>query len=228
MDVSEISEQFNLAAKEYDKGRRKFIPCFDAFYRESTQQLATTLSPRKIADLGAGTGLLSMHWFQFFPNARYLLLDAADAMLPLSQDRFAGLTNFTFIHTDYTSASFGGADVIISALSIHHLNDSEKQQLFNRIYAELPNGGQFINYDQFCEDSLKQTEDIEKEWVAFIMKSGLSDAEIARWKERRKLDRECSVNQQADMLRQCGFAPVNLIFKSGKFAVIQAIKDRLT
>lgn len=27
-----IEEQFNLVAKEYDEGRRLFIPCFDDFY----------------------------------------------------------------------------------------------------------------------------------------------------------------------------------------------------
>ena len=130
----------------------------------------------------------------------------------------------TFEKADYTCAFYHEADLIISALSIHHLEDDEKAQLFQRIYTSLPAGGCFINYDQFCEDTKEQTEVEHQEWLHFIMNSGLSDEEIARWRERSKLDRECSVNQEISMLEQSGFSSVNLVFKCGKFAVIQAIK----
>lgn len=35
----EISRQFNLIAKEYDKDRPKFIPCFEDFYGRTTSIL---------------------------------------------------------------------------------------------------------------------------------------------------------------------------------------------
>ncbi len=224
MNIAAITEQFNLAAKEYDAARRQFIPCFDAFYCESTRLLANMPKPRIITDLGAGTGLLSMYWYQHFPNARYYLLDSAKAMLQQARRRFDGLPGCFFVQADYTVASYYGAELIVSALSIHHLEDSEKLRLFKRIYSELPSGGCFINYDQFCEDTKAHTESVHQEWLHFIMNSGLTDEEIMRWKERSLLDRECSVYQEIAMLRQSGFASVKLIFKCGKFAVIQAVK----
>lgn len=224
MDIEAITEQFNLAAKEYDAARRMFIPCFDDFYIESTRLLAKNRKPRIIADLGAGTGLLSMYWYQHFPNAHYYLLDSAEEMLQQARFRFEGMPGCSFEKADYTCAIYHEADIIISALSIHHLEDDEKAQLFQRIYTSLPAGGCFINYDQFCEDTKEQTEVEHQEWLHFIMNSGLSDEEIARWRERSKLDRECSVNQEISMLEQSGFSSVNLVFKCGKFAVIQAIK----
>jgi len=224
MDIEAITEQFNLSAKEYDAARRKFIPCFDDFYIEATRMLANRTEPRIIADLGAGTGLLSMCWYQHFPHAHYYLLDSAGDMLQQARLRFDGVPRCTFEQVDYTSASYHEADLIISALSIHHLENDKKAQLFHRIYLSLPSGGSFINYDQFCEDTREQTEVSHQEWLHFIMNSGLSDEEIARWRERSKLDRECSVNQEITMLQQSEFSSVHLVFKCGKFAIIQAIK----
>lgn len=58
-----IGEQFNAVAKEYDGNRRKFIPCYDGYYIQTTDFLAKTLgfAPSEIFDLGAGTGLLSSY-----------------------------------------------------------------------------------------------------------------------------------------------------------------------
>ena len=55
-----IDEQFNLVAREYDENRRLFIPCFDEFYQGTTDFIVKSIdSPRRVIDLGAGTGLLT-------------------------------------------------------------------------------------------------------------------------------------------------------------------------
>ena len=63
-----IDEQFNLVAKEYDANRKKFIPCFDDYYGETTKFITANIAtPKRVLDLGAGTGLLSYFWFQHCP-----------------------------------------------------------------------------------------------------------------------------------------------------------------
>lgn len=42
-----IEEQFNLIAQEYDCNRRKFIPCFDDFYRNTTQFIVSNIDETK-------------------------------------------------------------------------------------------------------------------------------------------------------------------------------------
>ncbi|MDE7245466.1 MAG: class I SAM-dependent methyltransferase, partial [Oscillospiraceae bacterium] len=117
-----IKEQFNRIAGEYDVNRRKFIPCFDGFYQESTDFLASCITaPEKIIDLGAGTGLLDCFWYQKFPNAEYLLLDIADEMLDIARKRFLGLENVSFQTANYFDRlPANGLDTAISALSNHH------------------------------------------------------------------------------------------------------------
>lgn len=220
-----IEEQFNLIAKEYDSGRRKFIPCFDDYYERTTDFLASAISePKRILDLGAGTGLLSLFWFRHFPNASYLLLDIAEDMLDVARKRFDGLTNFSYAGMDYTKGlPQMDFDCIISALSIHHLG-SEKEELFARIYDKLPAGGSFVNYDQFCGNTPEAAAWYDSFWENQIKNSGISKLDLERWQERRKLDKECSVREEMEMLQRSGFRIVECVYSYQKFSVILAVK----
>lgn len=221
-----IERQFNLIAEEYDSNRRKFIPCFDDFYKSTTAFIASNIAePKRIIDLGAGTGLLAYFWYQQYPNSEYVLLDVADEMLKVARKRFDSLGNISYQIENYREhlpdAFF---DTVISALSIHHLEDSDKAALFARIYDRLPNGGLFINYDQFCAEQPEMNTWFNAHWEGHLEKSGLTDKDIELWRERRKLDRECSVEQEVNMLKHCKFKVAECVYSYQKFSVIAAIK----
>ena len=224
--MNDIQTQFNRVAKDYDQNRRRFIPCFDEFYAGATGFLAASIAaPKRVLDLGAGTGLLAAYWLQHFPQAEYVLVDVAEDMLRQAEVRFAGCANVSRLVLDYTQRlPEGDFDAIISALSIHHLEDADKAQLFARIHAKLPAGGLFVNYDQFCAETPEMSRWFDAHWHAQIAQSGLSAQEMARWQERKKLDRECSEQAQAAMLRRAGFTLVQGIYSCRKFVVLAAIK----
>ncbi len=118
-----IESQFNMIAEEYDMNRRKFIPCFDDYYINTTAFIASNMkAPESIIDLGAGTGLLSYYWYKHYPDSNYLLVDIADDMLNVARLRFQGINSVSYQVSDYKknlpAISF---DTVISALSIHHL-----------------------------------------------------------------------------------------------------------
>ena len=219
-----IEEQFNLIAKEYDANRRKFIPDFDGYYDATTRMIAASIpAPRRVLDLGAGTGLLSYFWYRQFQDAKYVLVDIAEEMLGVAKERFKGLSSVSYRAMDYTKElPEEEFNLIISALSIHHLEHSDKQALFKRIYEKLPSGALFINYDQFCCDSSVMDNITNQYWRNNLYRSGLSEAELTRWQERQKLDRECSVNEEIAMLKKSGFKNIECIYLCGKFAVIAA------
>ena len=176
-------------------------------------------------DLGAGTGLLTYYWFQECKTAEYVLVDIADEMLDISRKRFAGLKNVHHRILDYTKQlPEGKFDAVISALSIHHLDDMRKMELFERIYETLPTGGIFINYDQFCAGSPMMNEWFDFYWENQLVQSELTTKDIELWKERRKLDLECSVEEEMSMLRQCSFSEVKCLYSYHKFSVIIAVK----
>lgn len=221
-----ISEQFDIVAQEYDAERKKFLPCFDAFYQDTTDFIARSIAkPHRVLDLGAGTGLLTMYWYSHFPNTEYVLTDVSVGMLDVARKRFHGMENVTYDVRDY-SLSLPGADidVIISALSIHHLEHSDKQQLFQRIYEKLPEGGVFVNYDQFSGETEAMTCMMDCYWTDGLMHSGLSEQSLERWRERRKFDRECSLQDEITWLKAVGFQTVQCVFSHQKFSVLVAIK----
>ena len=221
-----IGEQFNKVAEEYDANRRRFIPCFDEFYDETTAFIAASIgAPRRIADLGAGTGLLSYYWHRHFPKAEFVLTDLAEDMLGVARRRFEGLGNFSFPTADYTKELPGAPyDAVISALSIHHLEDGDKEKLFSDILKALPEGGVFVNYDQFCAGEPMLDKAYDSFWEDGLYRSGLTERDIAMWQERRSFDRECSVEQETDMLARSGFRIVKCVYSCRKFAVIMAVK----
>lgn len=221
-----IQDQFNLIAQEYDAKRRHFIPCFDDFYSTATKMiLFNRPEPEKILDLGAGTGLVTYYWYQEAQDSDYVLVDIASEMLAVAEKRFSGIDTVRNQVMDYTKdfpeEKF---DAIISGLSIHHLEDDEKQLLFNRIYEKLPAGGMFVNYDMFNGNTEEMNRYYTAFWEAQVAASGLTDRDIELWKERCKLDRECSVEEEVNMLRQSGFSDVQCIYSYHKFAVILAVK----
>ena len=225
-DRMKIEEQFNLIAKEYDEKRKLFIPCFEEYYGETTAFFAANINvPGRILDLGAGTGILSAFWYRWFPEAEYLLVDIAEEMLQIAKKRFDGLSNVSCEIADYSQGlPVGEFDVILSALSIHHLDDDGKAALFSRIYDKLPVGGLFVNYDQFCAGTPELNCWFDSYWERRLECSGLTDTDLAQWKVRRKLDRECSVEEETAMLCGCGFGNVKCVYANQKFAVIAAIK----
>lgn len=222
----DIERQFNLIAEEYDVNRRKFIPCFDDFYRVTTEFITSNIdAPGRVIDLGAGTGLLTYFWYQRYPDAEYVLVDIADEMLQVARKRFRGIENILYRAENYIDKlPEGDFDTVISALSIHHLEDGEKAGLFSKLYDALPVGGLFVNYDQFCAEQAEMSEWFDSCWESSLPARGLTDKDMELWRERRKLDRECSAGQEMDMLRKCGFKVVQCVYSYQKFSVIAAVK----
>ena len=146
-----VKADFDAGARDYDRVRRQLIPCFDSLYDTATALLpGDAETPLRVLDLGAGTGVLSERVLVARPRSEVLLLDLSDGML---QEARARLTRFggraSFDVGDYSrDLPTGPFDAVVSALSIHHLEDAEKQSLFRAVFDRLHPGGWFINAEQ--------------------------------------------------------------------------------
>lgn len=124
---------FDRWVDTYDTDRRVLIPCFDEFYGTAAEvaSLGRTGAVR-VLDLGAGTGLLSGVLAGALPDASFVLLDEAPAMLERAAERLAPLgdrvtTVVADLRDDLPEGPF---DVVASALAIHHLDDAGKADLY--------------------------------------------------------------------------------------------------
>lgn len=222
-----VKEVFDQSARTYDRARRQLVPCFDDFY--GTVLALIPFEPEdafRVLDLGAGTGLLSLFVADAFPRARLRLIDLSQDMLEKARQRFANEADrFEFVVADYSDDALAGEfDVIMSALSIHHLPDERKEALFHEIHGALVSGGTFINADQVIGSTPEIERIYRQEWLSQVRGSGISEADLAAALERIEQDKMAKLDIQLQWLTAAGFRHVNCWYKNYSFVVYAGLK----
>lgn len=228
MTNDSVKTGFDAAAPTYDLARRQLVPCFDEFYGTVPGLIPYGADERfRVLDLGAGTGLLSLQVAERFAGAQLTLMDLSAAMLAQARERLSGVAGrCEFVAGDYASQVHTEFEVVISALSIHHLSDDLKVALFRRIHEVLPAGGVFINADQVL-GATPEIERIYREtWLRQVRARGVAERDLNAALERMKEDRSAPLDSQLEWLRQAGFRQVNCWYQNYSFAVFSGQKQR--
>ncbi|MBA2941532.1 class I SAM-dependent methyltransferase [Paenibacillus sp. CGMCC 1.16610] len=223
---NQLITKFDEVAEKYDGQRRKLIPCFDDFYGTATSLVQPRAAEPRILDLGAGTGLLSSYILGQYPDAKVTLIDLSQGMLDIAKLRFGEMNaNLTIQAGDYTAfESDEPFDCVVSALSIHHLEDQAKQNLYERIFKLLKPGGIFVNADQVLGRSPFLDHLYRADWEAKIEATDLTREALQAAYERTKLDKMAPLDQQLAWLKASGFADVDCVYKYYNFVVMFAQK----
>ncbi|MGO4530381.1 methyltransferase domain-containing protein [Paenibacillus sp. 2TAF8] len=222
---NDIRTQFNQVSQKYDEQRKKLIPCFEDLYNIATALAALEKDALSVLDLGAGTGLMSSFILQKHPNSKLTLIDLSEGMLDIAKARFSDHTSIEFIVSDYTQFEYTEKyDLVISSLSIHHLTDSEKRELYQKLYSIMTPDSIFINVDQVLGNTTYLEDLYKSDWRTYIENSGLEPDEISSAMERTKLDKMSTLEQQLHWLTEAGFSDVDCIYKYFNFVVMFARK----
>jgi tRNA (cmo5U34)-methyltransferase len=223
--MTDVPDLFNAHAGHYDAERRRLIPPYDAFYGTAVEAVRLAdAEPRRILDLGAGTGILSEWMRAEFPSARVTLLDGAARMLDLARERL-GEDGVEYVEADLNDPlPVGPWDAIVSSLAIHHLDHPGKRSLIGRVHAALEPGGVFVNAEQVVGPSPRLSEAYDAWHAVAAHRHGTHDHEWAAAKRRMAHDQCTTVEEQLTWLRDAGFAEVDCLFKQFRFAVLVAIR----
>lgn len=216
------ADAFNLTAREYDRARRKLVPCFDDFYRAAIDLIPFGRDRAiRVLDLGCGTGLLAGFVAEAFRSARLTLVDLAPEMLTMARERMAPADRrVRFVVSDYAREPIAGTfDAIVSALSIHHLSHPDKRALFERVYAALEPGGVFVNAEQVMGPTAEAERRNRAQWIRQVRERGVGGTDLAAALERMKHDKPISLDTQMEWLEAAGFRDVDCVYKNGMFAV---------
>ena len=223
-----IDAAFNRSIAYYDDWMKKALPNFDDLFGSA---LAVIPFPPDTAmhvlDLGAGTGLFSAHVLAKFPQANFVLCDVADKMLEMARQRFAAQTEqFAYRIMDYRQLDEQDEyELVISSLSIHHLTDEEKQTLFAGIYRALKPGGVFINIAQVRGETPYLQKLYWQHWLNQVRSIEKDEERIRESVDRRTTyDKEATLWEQIQWLKNCGFKDVDCIYKNFFVGVFFAAK----
>ena len=224
MSVS-TEHAFSSTAALYDLNRSRLIPGFEGLYRWAVDLVPDGAT--QILDLGAGTGLLSAFVKARFPEASLHLVDLSAAMLDKARLRFAEDTRITFEVGDYSVGPLQGRyHAVVSALSIHHLEDEAKRGLFRAIRDVLLPGGVFVNAEQVLGPTAALEERYKRDWLDKVRALGATEQEIRDSLFRQREDRCASVEDQLVWIRAAGFEDVDCWFKDGRFATLAGMRAR--
>ncbi|MFA6105765.1 MAG: methyltransferase domain-containing protein [Patescibacteria group bacterium] len=133
--VYDSREGYNLAAHEYDK-REAYLGSFE---KNQLIPLLGDLKGKKVLDVGAGTGRLSVSFARL--GAGVTALDVSETML---QELSKKNRNIKTVIGDAESLPFENEafDIVAAAFLIVHLKDPTK--FFDEAYRVLKDGGIFL------------------------------------------------------------------------------------
>lgn len=220
-----LRKKFDSAASAYDKDRKAIIPHFDVYYGTLVQLADSKVEYPRILDLGAGTGLLTQLLWEKHPNAQFQLVDMADEMLNIAKNRFSGHGNFEYINEDYLKYDFDGLfDMIVSSLSIHHLNHSDIKSLYQKACDHLKPDGIFLNADEVIGPGSYSEQMYQKNWLEVINKAGLEEEDKKVILDRMKFDNPATLEDNLKWLEEAGFKNVDVYYKYYNFVVLYGKK----
>ncbi|BBO73619.1 SAM-dependent methyltransferase [Desulfosarcina widdelii] len=225
-----VKELFDAGALKYDGNRRKVIYCFDDFYGTLLDLIPFEPDGRfSFLDLGAGTGLVSALIRQRFPNAEAHLLDVSKKMLEKARARFSEQRAVRFYVRDYAREALPGRyPLIVSAMSIHHLSDTEKQQLMQRIFDILTPGGCFVHAELALGTTPNTEAFYQKTWRRHLEATDIEKEELDAIYERMACDRPATLEHQLAWMKAAGFLDVDCFFKRYNFTVYAGRKPEKT
>lgn len=229
MSLDKVAEHFEKEAFVYDELIPRLIPNYHEQHRIITGLLEAVFDREavlKAIDLGCGTGVLSYILLKNFTNSTVVAYDLAENMLKVCKSNLAGYGDrLTLKQSDFGDGHIGeGYDIILSGLSIHHLDTEGKMRLYDRIYKALKPGGVFINREIVLGATAYLTEQYHQLWCEFIRGNG--EDEQKWFSQYLDEDIPASVEDQLDWLKHAGFEDTGCHWRYLNFAIFGGRKKQ--
>lgn len=142
---SALHAQFQFDSESYDATIQAEIPVYAQLQEQL--ELASGDVPRRILELGTGTGETARRLLARHPAATLVGVDESDEMLSVARARLPADRVSLVVSGLENELPDGPFDLVASALAVHHLAPAEKRRLFERIREALSPGGRFVLAD---------------------------------------------------------------------------------
>ena len=194
-------------------------------------EAAAALTPhaRHVVDVGCGAGNYTLKLLEHLPDLDVTLIDLSRPMLERARHRVGAATRGTIRdrQADIRDVSLAteSADIVLAAAVLHHLRtDAEWEQVFAKFFAALRPGGAVWIFD-LVTSSLPGVEQLLWRRYGDYL-TGMRDEEyrdeVFRYIEAEDTPR--SLPEQMALLKQVGFAAVDVLHKNTCFAAFGAWK----
>ncbi len=125
-----MAPQFHQDPNTYLDRIREAFPRYDELQEEAVK--AVPFAPKRVLDLGMGTGQTADTLLKAYPEAWIIGLDASSEMVFRARQDYDGVQ----LARMEDPLPDGPWDLVISVLSTHHLTAEQKKDLFRRVKQE--------------------------------------------------------------------------------------------
>lgn len=195
----------------------------------------------KILELGSGEGLLAEALLARFPLASLTALDGSESMRREATTRLAAfgararVAAFDLAALDWWDRMFG-VDLVVSSLSLHHLNDAKKQYLYKAAADRLSARGALLIADLVDPQHPAARKVAAERWDALARQEAeaIGAPELfqrfldERWNHFRcpdASDQPSALMHHLVWLRHAGFAAVDCWWMDAGHAVFGGFKQ---
>ncbi len=226
MQIS-VENFYDQLSGDYTALISKCVPRYDEMLYNLFCYLPEGLQPKRILDLGCGTGNLTAAILANFPNSEIHALDLSADILNQCKERFKGNSNIHYHQQDFSSLNFpeNHFDLIVSSIAIHHIPDVQKEQLYQQIFKILKSEGIF----EFADQTRGATEEIYQKhisrWKTAAFELGSTQENWDMWMQHQnEHDYHTEVSWHLEKLKENNFKIVDILWKNVMWAVIYAQK----
>ena len=219
-----VRRHLRVEIEAYDRSIRAFIPAYEEMLERAVRAVAEA-RPRRVIDLGAGTGALAEAVLRQCEGAHVELIDADAEMLDQARERLSPFSS----RVTYSVRAFQGplppCDAVVASLALHHVPTLVgKREIFGAIHAALPPGGVFVNADATMPaDPAARQADYET-WAAHLVSCGIEEQQAWRhFEEWSGEDTYFPLEEELAALEEAGFDAVCL-WRAVPQAVVRAVR----
>jgi tRNA (cmo5U34)-methyltransferase len=201
--------------EHYDRFIRSIVPSQPALLSCLLDYLPP--DPRRILELGCGTGLLTEQIQKACPAADITGIDLAPEMLALAAAK-PGLKKVRFLSQDLRDPwPDGRYDAILTSLCIHHILPEERVSVAVRAARMLSPGGRFLCGDVFRPEHDWEEEVLREIWRQGMRRGGAPEDVIQGMIAQREahMPTFTTVPWYRDRLLESGFSHVMIPFTYG-------------
>jgi len=170
-----VKQHLRLEIEVYDRTIRTWIPGYEQALKRAAGEVAR-VQPRRVLDLGAGTGALSEAILERSASSTVELLDVDPEMLDQARVRLKRFGERARFHRQSFLDPLPECDAVAASLALHHVPAmTEKKQLYKRILNALAPGGVLVNADvTMPAGEPRRSEDYAK-WAAHLVSCGIGE-----------------------------------------------------
>ena len=228
--MEQLEQFYDDLSSNYTDLIKKCVPRYQEMLYRMFQYIPETFKPKRIIDLGCGTGNLTREILDHFPDAEIHALDLSEEILDECKKRFPNAHNITYIKADFKHMKLepNTYDLVMSSIAIHHIEDAFKIQLYNDVFRALKDYGLFI----FADQTRGITDEIYFNniacWKVEALKLGSTEENWKMWMDHQDAhDHHSPVGWHLHQLEDTGFTQVDLLSKYLMWGVFWARKTQV-